>query len=152
MSDGSGVTIKLRKGDLELEIVVSKDTDEKQLRAIQKILQPFAIGLMNGNESSKDASSISSSEQSMYIKLKTAVKSIFRYGQWFTSIDAKEAFEDMYGSRIKLATCSTYLRRMEEEGFLIARKVGKIVEYRIMEENEAEAVVSKIHATKNDLV
>ncbi len=146
MANDSGVTIKLRKGDLELEIVVSRDTDEKQIKAVQKLLEPFAINLANQQKLNKESSTPEYPEKSMYIKLKSAIKSIFRYGQWFTSIEAKEAFEELYGSKIKLATCSTYLRRMEEEGFLSARKVGRMVEYRVIEDSE-EIAISKIHTS-----
>ncbi len=148
-SGNSGITLRLRKGDLELEIVVSKDIDEKQIKAIQKLIQPFALGLAASTSSSDAESGASSQEGSMYLKLKSAIRSVFKYGQWFTSNDAKEAFEDIYGSSIKIATCSTYLRRMEEEGFLVARKIGRIVEYRIAEDVGEEVVVSKIKSSNN---
>ena len=151
MPEDSGVKLRLRKGDLELEVIVSRDVDEKQIKAIQKLIQPFALGLVGLTESTSNNSTNSSIEGSMYIKLKSAIKSVFKYGQWFTSNEAKEAFEDMYGLSIKLATCSTYLRRMEEEGFLIARKIGRIVEYKIAEEINEEVAISKVKSSSNSL-
>jgi len=133
LEKGSGIKLRLRKGDMELEIEMGSDVDEKQIRAIQKILQPFAESITQGSidntATGHNAKQIS--DLSIYLKLKNIIVEAFRYGQWFTSLDAKEVFEDAYGVRIKLATCSTYLRRLEEEGFLKARKVGRIVEYRI---------------------
>jgi len=149
--EDSGVKLRLRKGDLELEVIVSRDVDEKQIKAIQKLIQPFALGLVGLTESTSNNSTNSSIEGSMYIRLKSAIKSVFKYGQWFTSNEAKEAFEDMYGLSIKLATCSTYLRRMEEEGFLIARKIGRIVEYKIAEEISEEVAISKVKSSSNSL-
>jgi len=149
--EDSGVKLRLRKGDLELEVIVSRDVDEKQIKAIQKLIQPFALGLVGLTESTSNNSTNSSIEGSMYIRLKSAIKSVFKYGQWFTSNEAKEAFEDMYGLSIKLATCSTYLRRMEEEGFLIARKIGRIVEYKIAEEINEEVAISKVKSSSNSL-
>lgn len=151
VSENSGVTLRFRKGDLELEVIVGKDIDEKQIRAIQKLIQPFALGLSRLTDLSNNTLINSSLEGSMYIKLKSAIKSVFKYGQWFTSNEAKEAFEDVYGLNIKLATCSTYLRRMEEEGFLIARKVGRIVEYKLAEGIDEEVIVSKVKSSNNVL-
>ena len=117
---------------MELEINVGKGVSEKQLKAIQKLLEPFAEGLIGKGNRNKEVED-KSMDVPLYGKLKQIILSVFRYGQWFTSLDAREVFEDFYGVSIKTATCSTYLRRMEEEGFLISRKVGKMVEYRLNE-------------------
>ena len=152
LTEESGIKLRLRKGDMELEIIVSKNVNEKQIAALQKLLKPFAEGLISQRDMKNvnSATSNNSSDLSLYVKLKSAVASAFRYGQWFTSLDAKEAFEDLYGINIKLATCSTYLRRMEEEGFLIARKIGRIVEYRIAEEFPEESSVIASNAYQFD--
>jgi len=139
----TGIKLKLRKGDMELEIVVGKDVDEKQIKALQKLLQPFAEGLTQNSFTDNSLSgSRAHSDISLYSKLKYVISNVFKYGQWFTSIDAKEIFEDSFGAEIKIATVSTYLRRMEEEGYLISRKVGRVVEYKIADGQEEKLVAT----------
>ena len=79
---------------------------------------------------------------------------MFKTGEWFTSLDAKDVYEEMYNEEIETSTCSTYLRRMEREGFLESRrsKGRKIIEYRIRDLEIAEVLAAKVVALRGPSV
>lgn len=137
-----GLKLRLRKGDMELEVSISSDFNEKQLKLLQRFLSSL---LSSANESIKEnvvqrEREGARSSTSIYERLRIAISSVFRYGQWFNSLEAKEAYEEMFGEEIRLSTCSTYLRRLEENGFLISRKQGRIVEYSLREPLEVKQI------------
>ncbi len=129
---------------MELEIMVGKEVDERQIKAIQKLLLPFAESITNDHARRENRKEKREGDLSMYDKLKNAISVAFRYGQWFTSLDAQEIFEEFYGEQIRLSTCSTYLRRLEDEGFLVSRKIGKLVEYRLVIDAKDEGLVRDV--------
>jgi len=137
-----GLKLRLRKGDMELEVSISSDFNEKQLKLLQRFLSSL---LSSANEGIKEnvvqrEREGTRSSTSIYERLRIAISSVFRYGQWFNSLEAKEAYEEMFGEEIRLSTCSTYLRRLEENGFLISRKQGRIVEYSLREPLEVKQI------------
>jgi len=137
-----GLKLRLRKGDMELEVSISSDFNEKQLKLLQRFLSSL---LSSANEGIKEnvvqrEREGARSSTSIYERLRIAISSVFRYGQWFNSLEAKEAYEEMFGEEIRLSTCSTYLRRLEENGFLISRKQGRIVEYSLREPLEVKQI------------
>ncbi|MCD6491108.1 MAG: hypothetical protein ACP6IQ_00105 [Candidatus Njordarchaeia archaeon] len=134
MSDNPGVKIRVKKGDLELEVTIDKSVSKEQLREIQKLLMPLNLGLGLIPGSPNKSEKKQQKRRSIYKELKEVISTVFKYGQWFTSLDVIEAYEEVKGKSLRQSTCSTYLRRMEEEGYLESRRSRKLIEYRITEE------------------
>ncbi|MHA1615876.1 MAG: hypothetical protein ACTSX9_00985 [Candidatus Njordarchaeales archaeon] len=146
VADNSGLKLKLRKGDLELEVSISSDFGEKQLKILQKFISNIISGANTVESSSEKPRA--RTNISIYERLKQAISTVFRYGQWFNSLEAKEAYEELFGEEIRVSTCSTYLRRLEEDGFLISRKQGRIVEYSLRKPLEVEPVIDQNRLTE----
>jgi len=134
---GSGIVIRFEQGDKKLEITIGKEVSPEHLKILQKVLEKLAES--NENHNDKKGNSRRKSKKgkrdngSMYMRVKTIIFSVFKNGQWFTSIDLREVYEDMFGESLGSTTASTYLRRLESEGILESRKRGKILEYRVLE-------------------
>ena len=124
-----GIVIKFQQGNKKLEISIGKDVSPDQLKILQKVLEALAIE----SASSENKSSEKNRGESLYSKVKLVVFSFFKNGQWFSSLDLRELFEETFGESIRSTTASTYLRRLEKEGYLESRKKGKFVEYRLLE-------------------
>ncbi len=138
MSDG--IVIKVEQGDKKIEIRIGKDVDPEQLRVIQKVLEKFAES--SSSQTSKGKQNNSSHKKggvSRFFKVKTIIATYFKDGQWFTSIDLRDLYEEIYKEVIPANTASTYLRRLEKMGVLKGRKRGKIIEYVLIDEGKLEA-------------
>ncbi len=148
----TGIKLRLKKGDLELEIEVGSDVSEEQLKLIQKLIAPFATSETNRNE--RKSRKRMNTEETTYSRLKKAISVMFKTGEWFTSLDAKDVYEEIYNEEIETSTCSTYLRRMEREGFLESRRAKgrKIIEYRIRDLETAEVLAAKVVALRGPSV
>jgi len=59
------------------------------------------------------------------------IKKIFLVG-WFTSKELQLAYEKQFNEPITLSTCSTYLSRLTDRGFLIKKGASNQLRYRIM--------------------
>ncbi len=73
------------------------------------------------------------------LSLKERLEMFLRFeykGSWFSSIDVKKHYENIYG-KIGLSTVSTYLARMYRDNILIRRGNRSQREYRFKEENNA---------------
>ena len=134
--------IKIKVGDAEIEIKADGTLDKDTVNAIRSVLAPVtskiaAHGKMKflpdkGGDTIRTEDSPGTLEtMNLYAKFKDLIPNVFKYGQWFTSLDAKEAFHDTYGILLKPSTVTTYLRRMEEEGILISRKQGRLLQFRV---------------------
>lgn len=132
--------IKLKLQDAEIEIKADGNLDKDTLNTLKSILAPLttSISKKKHDETVSDADGTSSTsgapKQSIYSVFKEMISSVFKYGQWFTSSDAREAFYDLYGTLLKQSTVSTYLRRMEKEGILVSKRYGKIIKFRLLDE------------------
>ncbi|MGQ4892685.1 MAG: hypothetical protein ACP6IP_09410 [Candidatus Njordarchaeia archaeon] len=140
MSDG--IIIKVEQGDKKIEIKIGKDVNPEQLKVVQKVLEKLAessqaTGNSKTNRSSTRGNS-SSGGPTRFFKVKTIISKYFSKGHWFTSIDLRELYEETYGEALGATTASTYLRRLESEGILESRKRGKILEYRVINQEELE--------------
>lgn len=84
-------------------------------------------------------SSLTNIEESRPLTLKERLEMFLRFeykGIWFSSIDVKRQYENVYG-KIGLSTVSTYLARMYREDILIRKGNRSQREYRFKEENNA---------------
>lgn len=68
----------------------------------------------------RDITDLSSDKLTIKDRLKLFLKFEYR-GRWFTTLDVKDRYEKQYGDEIKLSTVSTYLSRLNNEGFLERR-------------------------------
>ena len=135
--------IKLKVNNAEIEITADGQLDKETLNTLKSLLLPITSAL--GNNQSFDNQSLqthdivvhdvekSASTSSLYSKFKALVISLFKHGEWFTSLDVREAFQDSYGILLKPSTIATYLRRMEAEGLLRSRKRGRMIEYQVLQ-------------------
>jgi len=138
MSDG--IVIKVEQGDKKIEIRIGKDVDPEQLKVIQKVLEKFAESSSNQtNKNKQNDSSNKKGGASRFFKVKTIIATYFKDGQWFTSIDLRELYEEVYKETLPANTASTYLRRLEKIGVLKGRKRGKVIEYVLIDEGKLEA-------------
>jgi len=137
-----GIIIKVEQGDRKLEIKIGKDVNPEQLKVIQKVLEKFAESATPKNSSSVKQEEVSSrSSPSRFFKVKTIIASYFSNGQWFTSLDLRELYEEFYKESLPPNTASTYLRRLEKQGVLNGRKRGKMVEYVVVNPDALEVEV-----------
>ncbi len=67
-----------------------------------------------------------------YSRIKGLVTSYFKNG-YFTSLQVRELYKEMFGDDIKLTTISTYLGRMVSEGVLDRIRHGKKWIYELKE-------------------
>lgn len=131
-----GIQIHLKKGDTELKITMGSDVSRSKIRAVKDMLGPFTP---TSNTQSQDKQKNSQrngevrrrNKTSLFYRLKVLVANVFRYGQIFTSKDVREAFQEIFGEKLNPSTCSTYLRRMEQDGLLTSKKGNRIIEYRL---------------------
>lgn len=137
IGEDKGISIELKKGEMELKITMDSDITKSKIEAVKDIISPFTypensskIPEMTAREESSTRSK-NDSNNSLFYRLKVLIANVFRYGQIFNSKDAREAFEEIFGERINASTCSTYLRRMERDGFLTSEREGRIIEYRL---------------------
>lgn len=135
MEKDNGIQIELEKGETKLKINMGADVSSSKIKAVKEMILPFAS---NSNPSQKSERSPNQSTQkrknsntSLFYRLKVLVANVFRYGQIFTSKDVREAFEEIFGEELNPSTCSTYLRRMEQDHFLKTVKEGRVIEYRL---------------------
>ena len=138
MSDG--IVIKVEQGDKKIEIRIGKDVNPEQLKVIQRVLERFAES--SSSQTSKSKQNDSSSKKgsvSRFFKVKTVIATYFKDGQWFTSVDLRELYEEVYKESLPANTASTYLRRLEKLGVLKGRKRGKVVEYVLIDESKLDA-------------
>lgn len=87
-------------------------------------------------------SSIANIEGSRPLSLKERLEMFLRFeykGSWFSSIDVKKHYENVYG-KIGLSTVSTYLARMFRDEILIRRGNRSQREYRFKEENNTPGI------------
>ena len=135
MSDG--IVIKVEQGDKKIEIKIGKDVNPEQLKVVQKVLEKFAESTVQNSaqaQSKKDNESRSvRNGPSRFFKVKTIIATYLSSGQWFTSLDVRELYEEVYKEELPPNTASTYLRRLEKNGVLKGRKKGKIVEYVVVD-------------------
>ncbi len=143
--------IKVRMGNTEIEIKADGELNKETLMALKNILQPFAGHITTPQNSPSSVGDPArqygepmEDRTSIYTKFKETIMSAFRYGQWFTSIDAREAYYDLHGVLLKSSTTITYLRRMEKEGILISKKQGKMVKFRLAQIMEPEPQKQRI--------
>lgn len=153
MSDG--IIIKVEHGDKKIEIKIGKDVNPEQLKVIQKVLEKIAESSdeRNGKVENRKKNSQPSKrygEPSRFFKVKTIIATFFNTGQWFTSIDLRELYEETYGENLGSTTASTYLRRMETEGLLESRKRSRLVEYRVTKPIDFEPLISEPMVTDNN--
>ena len=143
--------IRIKVGNAEVEIKADGELNRETLAALKSMLQPLTNHIAetqrhSGSTSSNDKipAEYTSNKASIYTTFKEAITSAFRYGQWFTSIDAREAYYDLYGTLLKSSTTITYLRRMEKEGILVSKKQGKIVKFRLAQVAKPEPQKQRI--------
>jgi len=128
------IQIKLKVGDIELEIKADGELNKEAMATIKYLLSPLASSISERLEKrniSAPEPANDSSNQSIYVLFKDTVMSVYRYGQWFTSRDALEAYYDIHDVKLKHSTVTTYLRRMEKEGILISKRQGRIIRFRL---------------------
>lgn len=113
--------------DRETTLEIKGRIDEEGLEYLIENLRSLVAG-GGGEVEEKDT---------YYSKLKGLVLSYFRNG-YFTSMQVRELYKEMYGEDLKLTTVSTYLGRMVSEGVLERIKHGKRWIYGVAEEVEAE--------------
>ncbi|GEM_PF-2994781 len=131
--------IKVKVGDAEIEIKADGTLDKDTANTIKSVLAPLTSKIssaMSKDGASKDGDLGENDNgytegMNLYAKFRELIPNVFKYGQWFTSLDAKEAFHDTYGILLKSSTVTTYLRRLEEEGILISRKQGRLLQFRV---------------------
>lgn len=134
------LSIKVKLGEAEVEIKADGTLDKETIQAIKNILTPIT-SRMPSVASTEGGPSVSGTLENqehavmknvnLYSKFKELILDVFKLGQWFTSIDAKEAFHDTYGILLKASTVTTYLRRMEEEGLLLSRRQGRLIQFKV---------------------
>ncbi|MEX0568162.1 MAG: winged helix-turn-helix domain-containing protein [Candidatus Njordarchaeota archaeon] len=134
------IHIKLKLGDTEIEIKADGELDKDTLNTIKGLLAPITASISKKPQENNIENTVESPQPSsihktsIYSTFKETISSVFKYGQWFTSSDAREAFYDLYGTLLKQSTVSTYLRRMEKEGILLSKRYGKIIKFRLSDE------------------
>ncbi len=128
--------IRLKVGDIEVDVKAEGDIDGATLDAIKYLIYPIASNIFTRRDHPRiretSRTNISTqAKQSIYSSFKETIMSVFRYGQWFTSGDAKEAYQDLNDIELKQSTVITYLRRMEKEGILLSRRQGRNIKFRL---------------------
>ncbi|MCR8433165.1 MAG: hypothetical protein NDP13_00090 [Crenarchaeota archaeon] len=138
------LNIKVKVGDTEVEVKADGTLDKETIHAIRSILAPLASRIPSAAAVRDNASLNNNTDDiavnsqdafvrnvNLYAKFKELMLNVFKLGQWFTSIDAKEVFHDTYGILLKSSTVTTYLRRMEDEGLLTSKRQGRLLQFRI---------------------
>jgi hypothetical protein len=92
---------------------------------------------------SKDITDLSSDKLTIKERLKLFLKFEYR-GRWFTSLDVKERYERQYNEEIKISTVSTYLSRLNNEGFLQKRGNRVEREYMIVDITDDNDPISSV--------
>jgi len=130
-----GITIKVENGDQRIEISIGSDVSPEHLKILQKVLQTIAEKT-NENKKRKEnrKKTKRKNSDSIFFKVRMLVLERLANGQWFTSLDLRELYEEIYNEPLPANSASTYLRRMESLGMLTSRKYGKLVEYRVVNE------------------
>ena len=128
--------VRIRAGGIELDVKAEGKIDGEAIELLKQIVQPFASALLrNNNRTELNRHDVDNFQQhkhsSIYSSFKETVLSVFRYGQWFTSSDAGEAYMDLHDVRLKKPTVITYLRRMEREGILVSKRHGRMIKFRL---------------------
>ena len=75
------------------------------------------------------------------LTIKERLRSFLRYDYpkvWFTSLDVKKEYEQVFDEKINLSTVSTYLARMYRDGILDRRGNRVQREYKIILDGEFE--------------
>jgi len=57
-------------------------------------------------------------DKSLYDRVKLLISTAFRMGNWFTTNELCDSYQDIFSVNLKITTASTYLARLYEEGFL----------------------------------
>ncbi len=130
-----GITIRVESGDKKIEISIGSDVSPEHLKILQKVLQTIAEKTDENRKRTRNKKRNSKREsESIFFKVKMLVLERLANNQWFTSLDLRELYEDVYREPLPANAASTYLRRMENLGMLASRKYGKIVEYKVVNE------------------
>lgn len=125
--------LRLQKGDIRVDLEIDITNDPQRVNAILSQVLQNIMSAMGAQQQRQVERESRERALSKYQRLKELILTHLR-GQWFTSSDVKELFEAHYGEEIRSSTVSTYLRRLEAEGLLVSRSVGRIVEYRLADE------------------
>lgn len=126
-----GIQIELKKGETELKITMGNDVSRSKIKAVKEMISPFALDSSHANNNENKGKKRRHESNSLFYRLKVLIANVFRYGQIFTSRDVREAFREVFGKEVNPSTCSTYLRRMERDGFLTSEREGRVIEYRL---------------------
>jgi len=130
------IRIRLQKGQIKVELEIDSNADPESVNSMVSLILQKLVD-ESGNLDSK---SLSKLEGERNVQLKGIVPKYQRIkqlillhfpGTWFTSTDIKDLYENIFKEPIRHSTVTTYLRRMEEEGFLLSRKIGRYIEFRI---------------------
>lgn len=121
------VTLAKRKIKVELSdeqdnkvtITFEGNLTEKNLKniilSVNNILEKQETIL---EEDAKDITIIEALDKSLYERVKLLISTAFRMGNWFTTNDLCDSYQDIFSVNLKITTASTYLARLYEEGFL----------------------------------
>ncbi len=85
-----------------------------------------------GVEAAGEGKEYGEERDTYYSKMKELIRSYFKTG-YFTSLQLRDLYKEMYGEDIKLTTISTYLGRMVSDGILERIRHGKKWIYELIE-------------------
>ena len=113
--------------DRETTLEVKGKVDGRSLEYLIENLRALV-----GVEATGEEKEYGEERDTYYSKMKELIKSYFRSG-YFTSLQLRDLYKEMYGEDIKLTTISTYLGRMVSDGTLERIRHGKKWIYELIE-------------------
>ena len=112
--------------DRETTLEVKGKVDERSLEYLIENLRALVGVEASGEEGGYYE------RDTYYSKMRELIRSYFKSG-YFTSLQLRDLYKEMYGEDIKLTTISTYLGRMVSEGTLERIRHGKKWIYELIE-------------------
>lgn len=109
----------------------------------ERIISTIDALVLGSGSSSTDSSPYVLDDKRGDLTIKERLESFLRFDYprtWFTSLEAKENYERMYGERINLSTVSTYLARMYRNGTLERRGSRRQREYLVADSTSEQDI------------
>jgi len=104
--------------DNKVTITFEGTLDEKSLKSLV-ISANNILGKSPGSlEDSPDIPIVDALDMPVFDRVKLLISTAFGTGAWFTTNDICDSYQDLFTTKLKITTGSTYLARLYEEGFL----------------------------------
>ena len=130
------IRIRLQKGQIKVELEIDSNADPDSVNTMVSLILQKLVNESNDidkkptGKQDNDRNAQLRGIMPKYQRIKQLILSYFP-GTWFTSTDIKDLYESIFKEPIRHSTVTTYLRRMEEEGFLLSRRLGRYIEFKI---------------------